>query len=977
MNNFFKKKNYYFSSLPPVKRLYSEKSYNFTKIYLNQIQLSDYKSFADILTSNKIKPNTDYLVLIKVRYNLNLFAMAGVQFTFRWNSLNDYRTILDLQDSIVSRLELLTNSYNLETYDYVCLYFKQVKYDNSIVKNDLNNNSNKLSVSNNAELTNNMRMDLYKYDIIFGSDYLFSKGIKLETIIKDDVISEIIVNMDNNSFNFLDKIRQYANKPIVFDINSSFYLHFADDRYYIINISKDNHDGSSKTCMKKAYTLKGLYLGYVVDTYLTYNILKRSFSKNTFYIHNNTVCYREKLYDFNSIKLSYKDKLTDHLLPNPNIGVFDLETYTNSSDESCVYACGFFTNLDDKSTLFYINVNKNSDRVVLDCLNSMLASKYSDVKFYCHNFGRYDVVYLLKIILAYNETTQGKVEPFKINCFFRNSVIIKLTLKKKRGKTLQSITFIDSYSILNESLKSLSSKYNVETQKGCFPHTFVNDKTLFYVGNTPDIKYFSSKEDYLKLDSWDLKEQCLIYLDKDLISLYQVITTFNKSVFKNFGLQMTNSMTISRIALDLFMTNYYSKASKVIPLVNKTEVFKDLQKAYYGGITEVYKPTNNYNETLYYYDVNSLYPYVALNKMPGLKATYLEFYDDSFRNIENYFGFFYCEVSVESRYLGLLPYRCNKGLIFPTGKWCGWYFSEQLKFAKENGYNIKIIKGYNFSSVDSVFTKYVNDLYSIKSNKDNKDTSTKLIAKSLLNNLLGRFGMDYTRPITDIVTIKDIDNIFLKHLVNNIRHIHDDKYLVSYSPEVVLSIATKLNIDPIKLLNSKSSVKSKINDNVSLPISAAVTSYGRIHISKIKLDILSMGGKIYYSDTDSIVTNIKLDDNLIASEIGKLKLEHVISKAYFISSKTYCFINSEGLLIKKAKGVDSNSMSLDNYLDLYKDTYIEALQRYSKTNYSNGEVIIGTKNITLNPNSYVKREKLYVDNKWVDTNSLFIDESFS
>lgn len=362
--------------------------------------------------------------------------------------------------------------------------------------------------------------------------------------------------------------------------------------------------------------------------------------------------------------------------------------------------------------------------------------------------------------------------------------------------------------------------------------------------------------------------------------------------------------------------------------------------------------------------------------MPGLNARYHEFYDDTTSNIEDFFGFWYCEITTKQRYLGLLPLRSeNKGLIFPSGKWCGWYFSEQLKFAKQNGYNIRMIKGYNFDSVDSVFTNYVNDLYTIKSNKENKDTTTSLIAKSLLNNLLGRFGMDFTKPISDIVAFKDIDNILLKYIVSNIRHIHNDKYLVSYSPEEVLYQCTKMNIDMSELLNSKPSLKTKTSDTVSLPISAAITSYGRMHISKIKLEILKLGGYVYYSDTDSVVTNKKLDKSFIGSVIGKLKLEHIISKGYFISSKTYCFINSENRLIKRAKDVDSKLMSLDDYKMLNIDSPIDAIQKFSKTNYSTGQVLIGTKNISLNPNSYIKREKVYVDSKWVDTTSLFIDET--
>lgn len=46
-------------------------------------------------------------------------------------------------------------------------------------------------------------------------------------------------------------------------------------------------------------------------------------------------------------------------------------------------------------------------------------------------------------------------------------------------------------------------------------------------------------------------------------------------------------------------------------------------------------------------------------------------------------------------------------------------------------------------------------------------------------------------------------------------------------------------------------------------ISAAMTTYARIHITKLKLEILKLNSKLYYSDSDSIVTNIKLPDNLV------------------------------------------------------------------------------------------------------------------
>lgn len=56
-------------------------------------------------------------------------------------------------------------------------------------------------------------------------------------------------------------------------------------------------------------------------------------------------------------------------------------------------------------------------------------------------------------------------------------------------------------------------------------------------------------------------------------------------------------------------------------------------------------------------------------------------------------------------------------------------------------------------------------------------------------------------------------------------------------------------------------------------------------------EIIKMGGNIYYSDTDSIVTDIELLPNMVdLKSLVKLKNEHRVIIGYFISAKTYCLI---------------------------------------------------------------------------------------
>lgn len=84
-------------------------------------------------------------------------------------------------------------------------------------------------------------------------------------------------------------------------------------------------------------------------------------------------------------------------------------------------------------------------------------------------------------------------------------------------------------------------------------------------------------------------------------------------------------------------------------------------------LSEVYKP---YDDNLFYYDVNSLYPYSSLNAMPGSKCYFENDINLPLEKVDNLFGFFYVKINADvNNYLGLLPVRSKQGLILPNGNW--------------------------------------------------------------------------------------------------------------------------------------------------------------------------------------------------------------------------------------------------------------------------------------------------------------------
>lgn len=305
----------------------------------------------------------------------------------------------------------------------------------------------------------------------------------------------------------------------------------------------------------------------------------------------------------------------------------------------------------------------------------------------------------------------------------------------------------------------------------------------------------------------------------------------------------------------------------------------------------------------------------------------------------------------------------------------------ELQFAKEQGYKIKVIKGLQFNKQDSPFVEYVEEL---SSQKDILKGSKRQIVKSLLNNLLGRFALNLFKPITKTVSKKNMDYILATKEIKTFKVINSNNFLVTYNPIVNKEICESHNLDYFKVILSEKDISSnyEVFNDISIVISSFVTAYARVHMHKIKLGILAAGGNLYYSDTDSIVTDLNLDDlktslaDKVGVKLGQLKLEHLVKKGYFISNKTYLLVTSDGEQIKKAKGVISDNLSLADFESMYfNKTTVVAQKSISEIFPGKGFVIIKKVDVTLNWDSFTKREKIYNPkyNMWVDTKPLFFD----
>lgn len=616
--------------------------------------------FIDKMVNVNLSIYNIYTVYVKVRYDRDNFFMVGNQFGFNFSSENSYEVLFH---DITIRLEEYFAYYNIINEDIIYVQISFRLLDKKIYS-DLFIDKDKLVNMTATEKKNTL-------DLVVIPTATNENGLgKCLPVVLDsnNKIKEVNVVIKNVKCNFLDiilektKYIKNSHRDVITSFDKDYKFYYIKGNIDYILVVKEI---AQNRVEKLKYSTSGVLISRIIDTFNGNNLI-RSKGLETMYIENNNVIKIKKLIKFKPIKIINIKKVGR--LPNPNLGVIDVETYLNNNNVYEIYALGFKTNLSSKPVIYYKENNHVND-LILQMIDELLRSKYSNITFYCHNFGGFDVIFILKVLTTYNDNDNNE-NKYQISNVLRDDKVIELTVKKDNN----TLKIVDSYCMLVNKLSKLAEDFGVETQKSVFPYKFSIEENLLYKGHTPDIHFYNdlSEKDYSEIyqEEWDFKDETIKYLKNDLNCLYEIIVKANNQLFSDYKINIKDSLTISGLAMKIYLNNYYNDN---IPIINKPSIYKDIKQGYYGGITEVYKP---YGENLFYYDVNSLYPFVALNDMPGLTCEKLTYYKDNSK-ISELFGFFYCEIeSPKDLYLGLLPIRVNLGIEFPLGKWEGWYFSE-------------------------------------------------------------------------------------------------------------------------------------------------------------------------------------------------------------------------------------------------------------------------------------------------------------
>lgn len=562
-----------------------------------------------------------------------------------------------------------------------------------------------------------------------------------------------------------------------------------------------------------------------------------------------------------------------HILPNGNIDKFMHWLFRPDGCRECFYK-------------FTVEHHGRPGRVCPSC--KAHREKYSSKKcnIFSHNGGRFDELFLLGWLI------KNKAR-FKFEISAVQSRIQRLDVwPTGLSQAKLSWTFLDSFSILPLGLRQIGKDLlGSDLEK------------LPAVKDAEKLAREKGKID-LNLSEHD-RQAWSTYNKADLTVLYLALHRYHDLIEKLGG---EVGITAPATSMKLFRRRYQKKAiprnrhfKKCDGKCDKAGIDKEgnpipcathcdlkchgcahhwVRGGYYGGRTEKY---GEYWWDYKYHDINSSYPASMMDEMPVGDMT--EFGPEkSWRVLhemrKTHIGFIECEVEIpENCYIPPLPYRYERKLVFPTGRFSGIWDYDELKLLEDPLVNGKVVRVFRsvWYKKAPIFREMVTTLYKYRQKHikpcgpDSEGMGTAchkpscnpifnkgmaLIAKLMLNALYGKFGMREDR--TGIVMIGD-----------------DGVKPVDGFP-----------------INGKHSspfweVERYVDAAYIIPqISAHITTLSRIRLWRGMAFIIRSGGRLFYVDTDSVKSSIDMPSS---DDLGEWKKEEpdVLLEGEWITNKLY------------------------------------------------------------------------------------------
>jgi hypothetical protein len=378
-----------------------------------------------------------------------------------------------------------------------------------------------------------------------------------------------------------------------------------------------------------------------------------------------------------------------------------------------------------------------------------------------------------------------------------------------------------------------------------------------------------------KLDLGDNLRSHISRLDKDITYCMRDCEIVYRSLEKIFA-DIEPSYTIGSLSLKLFRKEFLKHAIKVDPISDK------FFNALYGGRNEAFRIGD---VRAHVYDLNSAYPWAM---------TELSFPDPSALRVGKfpvsdlyygcgYEGMIHATVVVDrSEYIPALPYRYDGKLLFPAGRFTGyWTLSEMRHALQTTKTRIEAIHSVVYAEpIETPFRDFIFTLFNKRNATNN--AFEKYYYKLFMNNLYGK-----------LIQQSHDEYVFCRDEVDALRVLVENK---AKRVEIIKCVGGYFaRYDSHKLF-----------EHTIAPWGAYITAFVRIalHSELIKNPRASV-----YCDTDSIASEKVLPYN--SSALGGWKRERkMITQVRALKDYVY-YDETDENIYQSLKGVKKDSRQLD------------------------------------------------------------------
>lgn len=519
------------------------------------------------------------------------------------------------------------------------------------------------------------------------------------------------------------------------------------------------------------------------------------------------------------------------------------------------------------------------------CIDSfmrwVLVDRFAGHNVFAHNGGSFDHLFLCRWLRAHQDEFSFDIIP--VQSAIQALVVWRTSeepsheeiggkAKKRKGGKRKTWTFLDSVRLFPRTLAELCKTFNVGGKE---------DHDLHLPEEHP---------------GWEG------YLKQDCIALAEILHRIHDLVENRLGGEI--GMTAPSTALHLLRRRFMGRkrTPKHVPRYQHFDDCKDaggldpetgevcrgcchkwIRKGYYGGRTEMFREEGHH---VRYYDFNSSYAASMNEPVPcGQRLIRWGKIDwqlfKSGKDAGGYGGFAEASVYIPpSCEIPPLPHR-NKlthKLTFPVGYFSGVWSLEELHLLSDEfvGGEILSVGRVVWFKRMALFQDMIEELWFLRDkNNPNYDEGLSALAKLLFNSTYGKFGMKEEREKI----------VFSEPLLPSICHLCGqpaENEQLSLCDRCVGSKPASADPDTDIWYQ-----KSVVDAPYVIPhVAAHITATARVRLWRSMKAAVLAGGSVYYTDTDSIITDAILPSS---NELGALKDEHPGRTMHFIGvgAKTY------------------------------------------------------------------------------------------